>query len=303
MFKNAKAYHLQAPFSLEQLAFSQALQRQAFRPCGPTETETKGWSSPLGIDPDLLVHTVGRVHLVAMRRQERLLPSAVLNEALDERVADIEQREHREVGRKERRELREDLLTDMLPRAFTRSRMIRAYIDAEAGWIVVDASSDKLAEEVLSLLRESLGSFPVTPLAPEIDAADRLSAWMRRNQAAEGFTLEDSCVLKDIEDSRATVRCKGRELNEPEILNHLGAGMRAVSLGLNWKDRLTLTLSEDLSLKQLRFADEVTDDLDTGETEDDGALLDAELSLLSLELRGLLNQLCEEFEIALPQAA
>jgi recombination associated protein RdgC len=226
----------------------------------------------------------------------------VVTEAVADRVAEIEQSEMREVGRRERRQLREDLLVEMLPRAFTRSRVVHAYIDAADDWAAVDASSDKAAEEVIALLRESLGSFPVKPLAPEVAAAERLSSWLLSGEAASGFVLEDSCVLQDSEDSRSTVRCRGQDLRSQEIRNHLESGKRAVSVGVSWKERLSLLLNEDLSLKRLRFADEVANELDTGDAEDEGATLDAQLALLSLELRGLLTQLCTEFAIPLSEA-
>ena len=297
MFKNAKLYRLQVPFTLDQMGLHAQLGERRFRPCGPVETATMGWTAPLGPKAEMLVHTVGKVHLLAMRRQERLLPGSVVTEAVAERVAEIEQSEMREVARRERTQLREELLAEMLPKAFTRSRVVRAYIDAAEGWVVVDAGSDKAAEELLALLRESLGSFPVKPLEPQVIAAERLSNWIRSGTAAEGFELEDSCVLQDAEDARSTVRCRGLDLSAPEIRNHLDTGKRAVSLGINWKDRLSLLLGEDLSLKRLRFADEVTNELDTGDADDEGASLDAELALLSLELRALLARLCEEFEV------
>ncbi|MBK5940268.1 recombination-associated protein RdgC [Halochromatium roseum] len=297
MFKNAKVYRLQVPFELDQMGLHAQLGERRFRPCGPVETATMGWTAPLGPKAEMLVHTVGTVHLLAMRRQERLLPGSVVTEAVAERVAEIEQAEMREVARRERTQLREELLAEMLPKAFTRSRVVRAYIDAEEGWVVIDAGSDKAAEELLALLRESLGSFPVKPLEPQVIAAERLSSWIRAGQAAEGIELEDSCVLQDAEDARSTVRCRGQDLSAPEIRNHLDTGKRAVSIGINWKDRLSLLLGEDLSLKRLRFADEVKNDLDTGDADDEGALLDAELALLSLELRAVLARICEEFEV------
>jgi recombination associated protein RdgC len=279
------------------MALHAQLGERRFRPCGPVETATMGWTAPLGPKAELLVHTIGQVHLLAMRRQERLLPGSVVTEAVAERVAEIEQAEMREVARRERTQLREELLAEMLPKAFTRSRLVRAYIDAAEGWVVIDAGSDKAAEELLALLRESLGSFPVKPLEPQVIAAERLSNWIRSGNAAAGIALEDSCVLQDAEDARSTVRCRGQDLSSPEIRNHLDTGKRAVSVGVNWKDRLSLLLGEDLSLKRLRFADEVTNELDTGDADDEGATLDAELALLSLELRALLSSLCEEFEV------
>jgi len=297
VFKNAKVYRLTAPFDWDQVQLHERLGDQRFRPCGPQEVATLGWTAPLGANAELLVHAVNGCMLVAARRQERLLPGSVLSEALAEKLADIEQAEMREVPRRERTRLREELLVQMLPQAFTRSRLVRAYVDPEAGWIVVDASSDKVAEEILSLLRKSLDSFPAKPLTPTAPVAERLSGWVASGSASGGLTLEDQCVLRDPEDSRAVVRCRGQDLTAPEVRNHLDAGKRVVAVGLNWNERLSLLLEEDLSLKRLQFADELLDELDTGDAEDEAARLDAELMLLSGELRPLLAYLAEEFQV------
>ena len=186
MFKNAKVYRLSAPFEWDQMQLHERLDAHRFRPCGPQEVATLGWTAPLGANAEMLVHAVNDCFLVAARRQERLLPGSVLSEALAEKVADIEQAEMREVPRRERTRLREELLTQMLPQAFTRSRLVRAYIDAKAGWAVVDASSDKVAEEILSLLRKSLDSFPAKPLTPGVAVGERLSAWVAGGETTNG---------------------------------------------------------------------------------------------------------------------
>jgi recombination associated protein RdgC len=297
VFKNAKVYRLSAPFEWDQMQLHERLGAQRFRPCGPQEVATLGWTAPLGANAEMLVHAVDNCFLVAARRQERLLPGSVLSEALAEKIADIEQAEMRDVPRRERTRLREELLAQMLPQAFTRSRVVRAYVDPKAGWVVVDASSDKVAEEILSLLRKSLDSLPVKPLTPTVPVDERLSGWVAAGNASGGLTLEDQCVLRDPEDSRAVVRCRGHDLGAPEIRNHLDAGKRVVALGLNWSERLSLLLEEDLSLKRLRFADELIDEMDTGDAEDEGARLDAELMLLAGELRALLGHLAAEFQV------
>jgi recombination associated protein RdgC len=303
VFKNAKVYRLSAPFEWDQMQLHERLGAQRFRPCGPQEVATLGWTPPLGANAEMLVHAVENCFLVAARRQERLLPGSVLSEALAEKIADIEQAEMRDVPRRERTRLREELLAQMLPQAFTRSRVVRAYIDPKAGWVVVDASSDKVAEEILSLLRKSLDSLPVKPLTPTVPVDERLSGWVAAGNASGGLTLEDQCVLRDPEDSRAVVRCRGHDLSAPEIRNHLDAGKRVVALGLNWSERLSLLLEEDLGLKRLRFADELIDELDIGDAEDEGARLDAELMLLAGELRALLGHLAEEFQVEAGESA
>ncbi|MBK5970924.1 MULTISPECIES: recombination-associated protein RdgC [Thiorhodovibrio] len=295
MFRNAKVFRLDGTFAFDQLQLHDRLGERAFRPCGPLETATLGWASPLGPNAESLAHQAGGCLLIAARRQERLLPASVVAEAVAEKVAEIEQSESRDVGRRERTRLREELLTEMLPRAFTRSRLLRAYIDPAANWLVVDASSDKLAEELVSLLRETLGSLPAKPLRATTAVDERLSTWVAADDAPSGFDIEDQCELRDQGDSRGVVRCRGQDLTSPEIKAHLDSGKRVVALALTWNERLSFVLGEDLALKRLRFSDELIEEALDDNAEDDQARLDAEFIIMAGELRSLLEALSGEF--------
>ena len=278
------------------------LATRRFRPCGPLETATMGWCAPTGDDHAALVHGVSGCLLMSVRRQERLLPSTVVGEALDERVAEIEGAEVRSVGRAERRRLREQVLAEMLPRAFLRSRRVAAYLDTVAGWLVVDASSDKTAEEVVSLLREMLGSLPATPPRPNRPVAQLLTQWVEGTDLPRGFTLGQDCELRDSADAQSVVRCRGQDLAGEEIQTHLRAGKQVVKLALEWDEHLSLLLQEDLSLKRLRLADTLIEDALAADVEDQAARLDAEFALTALELRGLLEQIQGIFELGSDEA-
>jgi len=297
VFKNAKVFRLSAPFMLDHMALHERLMAQRFRPCGPLEVATMGWASPLGPNAEVLAHAANGCLLIAARRQERLLPASVVAEAVAERVAEIEQAETRDVPRRERTKLREQLLAEMLPQAFTRSRLVRAYIDPVGGWAVVDASSDKMAEELLSLLRKSLDSFPAKPLTAGVPVSERLSAWVVSGSAGDGFELEDQCELRDPGDSRSVVRCRGMDLTIPEVKAHLDSGKRVVALGLTWGEHLSLVLDETLGLKRLRFADELIDEAADDAGEDETLRLEAEVSIMTDQLRSLLEGLTVEFEL------
>jgi len=93
------------------------------------------------------------------------------------------------------------------------------------------------------------------------------------------------------------VRCRGHDLTTPEIKTHLDAGKRVVALAVNYQDRLSLLLDEDLDLKRLRFADELIEEAIDDDAEDETARLDAELTLLTGELRGLLAALVTTFQV------
>jgi recombination associated protein RdgC len=291
LFKNVRLYKLDDPSAIDPQALEGQLATRRFRPCGPLESTTLGWAPPLGEQAEALVHAANGCLLVCARRQERLLPSSVVAETLDERVAEIEDREARSVGRKERRQLRDQVLTEMLPQAFKRSRRVQAYLDMEVGWALVDAASDKAAEELLELLRETIGSLPVHPARPGQAPEALMTAWVTQGSAPDGLTLADECELRDARDERSVVRCRGQDLTGEEISTHLRAGKQVVKLALDWQERLAFVLQDDLSLKRLRFADALIEDAVEPDVEDETVRRDAELVIMTHELRGLLQRL------------
>jgi recombination associated protein RdgC len=290
MFKNVRLYRLGHPFGLDSAALEARLDDRRFRPCGPLETATMGWSAPLGDGSTALVHAVSGCFLVCSRKQERLLPSSAVAEALDERVSELENAEARDVGRAERRRLREQIMAEMLPRAFTRSRRTLLYVDTETGWLVVDAASDRQAEDIISLLRETIETLPARPPAPRMEPPKVMTGWLLNEDAPSDIAIGDACELRDVSDTASLIRCRGQDLASEEILAHLRAGKQVVKLALSWDERLDFVLAEDMSLKRVRIGDALLSDMDEGDLEP-AARLDAELAILALQLRELIGRL------------
>jgi len=142
-----------------------ALEDQRLRPCGPMELATQGFVSPFGRDSEVLTHQIGAFTLVTIGGEERLLPSVVVNEELSARLKKVAEKEGRRIGAKERKRLKDDVISELLPRAFIRPSRLSAYLDAEQGWLVVDTASRKAAEDAVSQLREAIGRFPAVPAA------------------------------------------------------------------------------------------------------------------------------------------
>lgn len=298
MFKNVRLFKLDDPSAVDLDLIEERLAERRFRPCGPLETVTLGWAPPLGDGATALAHQVADCLLVCARRQERLLPSSVVAESLDEKIAEIEDREARTLGRKERRQVRDDVMLELLPRAFTRSRRVCAYLDRQTGWLLVDAASAKAAEEVVDLLRDTLGSLPVHLPRPTQPPELLMTRWVTEGELPMGLELGDECELRDAQDERALVRCRGHDLACEEISTHLRSGKKVTKLALAWREGLAFILQEDLSLKRLRFSDELLEaGLDQG-LEDEAARLDAEFILMTGELRGLLERLEEVFALS-----
>ena len=293
-FRNLQLYRLTENFHPDPEVLHQALLEKAFRPCGGLDTHSSGWVPPLGRHSDQLVHAANGRMMVCQRREDRLLPPAVVREALAEKVEQIEAREARPVGRKEKSRLKDEIIVDLLPRAFTRSNHLYAYIDPQSGWIVVDSATPKKAEEMLSLLRETLGSLKVRPVEVNDSPAMMMTRWLE-NAPPAGFVLGDECELKEPVDKGAVIRARKLDLAGEEVKSHLDAGMQATRLGVEWTERISCQLCDDLSIKRLRFLDLVMEEAADVDADDAAARFDADFTLMAMELDRFLPAVMQAF--------
>ena len=164
-FRNLTPFRLVEPLPLNAEALTARLESHAFQPCLSHQPSSTGWTAPLGRKARDLIHAVAGRWLFCLRTEEKLLPAMVINQELAERVAVIEDEQRRPVRRREKQELREQLVHELLPRALTRSRRSYAYLDTASGWLVVDSASSRMVEELTGTLRKTLDSLPIAPPA------------------------------------------------------------------------------------------------------------------------------------------
>jgi len=294
-FKNLQIYRLTTDFDLTPEQLEQALAAHPARECGPLEQLAIGWAPPLGRLGSQLVHAVGGCMMICASRSERILPGAVVKEELEQKIDEIEHAEQRKLRRQEKQELKEQLVTELLPRAFTRSRRSYAYIDPQQRWLIVDAASTSRAEELITLLRDSLTTLPLRPLQLAHSPTAVMTAWLSGGHPGAGFEVLEECELRDPLEDGGIVRCRRQNLASDEIRAHLDAGKQAVRLALDWSDRLQFLFADDLSVRRLRFLDSVLEEAAEAEAGDEVMRFDTDFALMSLELRRFLPQLFEQF--------
>lgn len=280
-FKNLRAYRLTSPFDLSAEQLEAQLAGGGFTPCAKSQPLSMGWVAPLGEGAEALVHAANGRFLLCMRREEKLLPGTVVREQVAERIAKIESEEARKVYRKERMQLKDDVVQDCLPRAFSRSTQVFGYIDTRSNWIFVDAASAGRAEEFINQLRECVGSLPL--LLPQVNQspAAAMTSWLVHSNLPEDFVLGTDCEMRDLGEEGGVVRCRGVELDSEETESHLHAGKQVVRLAVAWDEKLSLVLSEDLVLRRLKFSDALVAENDDVEEADPLARMDADFALMS----------------------
>jgi recombination associated protein RdgC len=295
-FKNLALYRFTEPFTLDVNELEEKLNDKRFRPCSSHDEFSMGWTSPIGNSTEQLVHASNGFLMLCLKKEEKVIPAAVINEMLQEKAAEKEEQEARKLSRKERTALKDELIFELLPRAFSFSKKTYAYIDPKGGWIVADAASAKKAEDLLSYLRKCLGSLPVVPVNTADQPVITMTQWLTDNKTVpDDVVVEDECELRSPEEDGSIIRCKRHNLGLPEIINHLETGKQVIKLAVNWTDRLSFIIDENLAIKRLKFLDLIQDQASETEAEDDVAQFDVEFSIMSLELANFLPRLLEIF--------
>ncbi|WP_017445236.1 recombination-associated protein RdgC [Gayadomonas joobiniege] len=291
-FKNALMYRFtQTPeFSPESL--EQQLQEFSFKPCANTEVQSIGWAPALSPKTEALVHASGQAYLINLKKQEKVLPAAVVKELLDEKIELIQEQEDRKVKGKEKQTMKEELIHTLLPQAFSKSSFLRALIVPQAGWIFVESASHNKAEELLAHLRKTLSSLPVVPPESEVGIPVILTDWMR-GQHPTDFVLGAEVELKDFADDEGVLRCKNLALDSDDLQNHLDNGKMVTRLAVEWKETLSCLIGEDASIKRIQFSDVIKEQNEDITDEDKLARLDADFTLMAGELTAFAERLSE----------
>ena len=293
-FKNLQLYRLTEEFKLDAEQLHEKLQQRITKSVQGLDTFSLGWDKPLGREGQLLTHAVNNCIMVCMRREERLLPASVVREVLEEKVAEIEAAESRTVGRKEKQQLKDEITITLLPKAFTRSSRTFAYIDLSSQWVLVDTPSAKKAEDVLSLMRETLGSFKVKPFEVNQAPMAILTDWLKR-QPPTDFALQDECELRDTLEDGGIVRLRRHGMAGTEIEAHLDAGKMVTRLAVEWEEKIACVLCDDVTIKRLKFLGVLQDESGEAEAESFAEQFDVDFAIMSLELRKLVERMVTLF--------
>jgi len=284
-------YRLGSSFDLSPDMLDTRMQHAAFKGCSRMDLVALGWVPPLGRHGQQLVHAANGYLMVCLRKEEKIIPAGVVRRLLDDKVAEIEAAEGREIYRRERMRMKEDIIVDLLPHALSRISDLFAYIDTRNGLLVIDSPSPTRAELLVSQLRTTLGRFPATPLKSRHAPAGVMTRWLSGEGMPPDFVTGAECVLKHPDPDGGVVTCKHQDLGANEVRNHIRGGKLAVRLAIQWRERLSCVIHEDLSIRRLRFEDVVREAEAGTEADDPVSRFDLDFSLLVLELAEFLPEL------------
>lgn len=292
MFRSLRFYHIHSAWPESEELLSGKLENRAFKPCPAFSEQSLGFEPPVENAGDLLARRLSGADLMQLRLQSRVLPIAAVKEALVDRVADFTQRTTREPSRKEKRDLKDEVYAELLPKALLKSDRIRAFYLLEEKILAVATPSANVAEQLLDALRDGLGSLQATPLEFKRPVTHLMNEVFLGNHKGN-FALGRECRMKDISEPKSTVSWADMDLSDSGVRKHVKDGLSIDRLGMQFDTVLRFTMDDDLVLRKVKLeGQEELDDLD-----DEDPLLrhDAEFTLAS----GMTRRLCGALEGAL----
>jgi recombination associated protein RdgC len=300
MFKAASYFRIADDFTLPPLdAFEEALQASRFLPCGATQAESSGWVAPRGNKSTVLAERVGQQLILRLCTERRPLPASAVKDAVEQRIEQYKQETgHERVGARIKKEFKEEVILDLLPRAFTKRSSTTLWLDPVNKFLVVDSGSLTGADKVLSQLVEVLSEMPESgpgllarPVQTTMSAAMAMAHWLASREAPVGFTIDRDCELKMPDDQKSTVRYSRHTLEIDEVAEHIAAGKVPTQLAMTWNDRVSFVLTDAAQVRKLKLLDVVLDGVQDKGKDDDG--FDADAAIVTGELSALIPDLLE----------
>ncbi len=261
----------------------------------PSGMANEGWLPVLGKHGSAYCERVNDCLLLRMGQADRILPPSVVNEELERRCDEYRERTGKLPGGRRRRELKEQVMAELMPLAFIRTRSTLAWIDRRRGWLAINTASRATAELVPFRLRVALGSFRVTPPTPMVSPRLELTSWLDGGECPAPWMLGDEAELRDLAEDGAIIRCVRQDLTANEVREHLAVGHHVFRLGLAFSGRVACVLGEDLTLRKIRFLAEKPVEL--LEIDDTATALLADFTLQAGDLGLLLDDLATRFAI------
>lgn len=300
MFKNALVYRIDQWEPPTQAEIAQRLEGSRFAECAPSQPEAAGWVEPRGEKHGALLESVGGQLILKLCSESKPVPSGVVKQQLEARLDQIEADTGRRPKGKAKRELKEQIVHALLPRAFPKRSSTLVWIDLAAKRVLIGVTSAKKADAVLTRLVELFGGLRLAPLQTALSPATAMSAWLADKEPPRGFSIDRECELKQPDSEKAAVRYARHTLEIDEVGEHIRQGKLPTQLALTWNSRVSFVLTDALVLKKIKLLDVVL--AGSGQGDADGGF-DADVAITTGELRGLLPDLIDALGGPLEQPA
>lgn len=292
MFKNVIIYRIDQWERPTVAELETRLDAARFVECGASQSESLGWVEPRGEKHGPLIESVAGQWILKLCTETKAVPGGAVKSQLEARLDKIEQDTGRRPKGKAAKELKEDIVQELLPRAFPKRGNTPIWIDLERSLVVIGAGSSKKADRIVTLLTELLaGGIRLDLVQTQQSASTAMAEWLSTKEAPPGFTIDRECELKQPDSEKSLVRYARHTLDIDEVGEHIKQGKLPTQLALTWDNRVSFVLTENFAIKKIKLLDVVLEGKEpAGKGDND---FDADVAIATGELGKLLPDLVE----------
>lgn len=295
-FKSASVFHFSRKCNFTPETLEETLKEHEFTAVNKRQLSSYGWVPPMCEDSEQLVHATTGYMLIKARREERILPASVIAEHMADRIQALEQKLDRKIKGSEKLEIRDNVVMELTPQAFTRSSYEQILIMPKERLLIVDNVSSKKVDQATSLLRESVEKLPIKPVQTDIEQTPMFTRWLKgTKRIPKELTVGDECVLQDNTDTAGTIRCNKQDLTAEEIKALSTTGKQVTRMAFETESGISFVLDEEFNFHKIKFTDTSTEDTDDQGDLDPAAVFDSNVTLMALEFSRLFPDMIEIF--------
>ncbi|MCX8601579.1 MULTISPECIES: recombination-associated protein RdgC [unclassified Gilliamella] len=289
-FKNAIIYQLNSNSLLDKAVIEKALKSAPFTPCGNLDTSKTGWVSPYNDNnnEDYIVDMQGHL-LLRIKKESKILPAPVIKQALLEKIDKQEQALSRKLTKNEKATLKDEVMIDLMPRAFSKYNHYWLWIDTHNKRIIIDCSSFKQAEDILAILRKQLGALALTPLSIDTPLEQVMTTWVKEKLNFAPFLLGDQAELKDPLEGNGIISCKNQDITSDEMLVHFESGKWISKIKIIDERGVNFIVNSDLTLKRIKFDSAILDENEDIGSDEMDKRLEADFFIMANTLANTIN--------------
>ncbi|WP_174864131.1 recombination-associated protein RdgC [Comamonas jiangduensis] len=248
IIKSATVY--KADFGIKQEALADKLQASVFQECPPTRM--RSWGFVPVADGDHLVLPFKNGFAFRVRIDEKQIPASVINQKVNEAAERIKELDNRTPGKKERAEIKDEVLMELAKQAFPRTAIITCFYQQTTGYLIVPTTSKKLADIIVTSLVHAAGSVKTETIHVsdvKHGLTTRLQAWANGNDDA--FGVFQPCAEAALKQGERKINIKMGSLRGAEtgIKEALAASFEVMSMGFTHDGETEFRLTHDFKLK------------------------------------------------------
>lgn len=293
LFKQAQIFTLNKSLPSQLSSLLPKMQPLMFKNCPPSFASSYGFITPTKENEAPLVYSMDHYLLFAIQFEEKILPSSVVKKELDQKVAELQKKEDRKIYAKEKKNLRDEITMSLLPKAFTQLSQVYACLDTKNNWLILNTLQAERTKSTLSVFKKCFEADAIPLKLKKIPYI--LTQWIKTNQWPDHIDILDQYFLQDPNQVKRYIRSQSQDIFSSPIQTLVESGLEVKQLLLCWQNALRFILTENLHLKNLRYEDQLANDVDEAASESALDRFNTDFLILMRTLEPLFSALIAEF--------